>query len=114
VLLSDATWISRIADPAASRRLRGKGLRGKDIPGIEVRIIEYTVVGDPDHPLGAGEESEPFCLATTLIDEHAYLVGGFPDLYTTGGNWRPRSATWRPGCAAALTSCRCFMAARGI
>jgi hypothetical protein len=39
------------------------------------------VIGDPDHPLGAGAESELFCLATTLVDEHAYPVGGFPDLY---------------------------------
>lgn len=80
-VLSDGTWISRIADPAASRRLRRKGARGADIPGIEVRVIEYTVTGDPDHPLGAGEESELFCLATTLVNEHAYPVHGFPDLY---------------------------------
>jgi len=80
-VLSDGTWISRIADPAASRRLRRKGLRGADIPGIEVRVIEYTVIGNPDHPLGAGEESELFCLATTLVDEHAYPVDGFPGLY---------------------------------
>jgi hypothetical protein len=77
----DGSWISRIADPAASRRLRRKGVRGKDIPGIEVRVIEYTVTGDPDHPLGAGDESELFCLATTLTDEHSYPMGGFPDLY---------------------------------
>lgn len=77
----DGSWVSRIADPAASGRLRRKGLRGKDIPGIEVRVIEYTVTGDPDHPLGAGQDSELFCLATTLIDEHAYPIDGFPDLY---------------------------------
>jgi hypothetical protein len=86
----DGSFISRIADPAASRRLRRKGLRGKDIPGIEVRIIEYSVAGDPDHPLGAGPDSELFCLATTLTDEHAYPMDGFPDLYHD--RWRLETA----------------------
>jgi hypothetical protein len=80
-VLPDGSFISRIADPNASRRLRRKGLRGEDIPGIEVRVIEYTVTGDPEDPLGAGAPSELFCLATTLTDEHAYPMEGFPDLY---------------------------------
>jgi hypothetical protein len=80
-VLSDGSWISRIADPNASRRLHRKGVTGKDIPGIKVRVIEYTVAGDPDHPLGAGAESELFCLVTTLIDAERYPMEGFPDLY---------------------------------
>ena len=42
-VLPDGTWLSRIADPAASRRLRRKGASGGDIPGITVRVIEYSV-----------------------------------------------------------------------
>jgi transposase IS4-like protein/DDE family transposase len=80
-VLSDGSWISRIADPKASRRLRRKGVASADIPGIEVRVIEYTLAGDPDHPLGAGAESELFCLVTTLIDAERYPMEGFPDLY---------------------------------
>lgn len=80
-VLSDGSWISRIADPDAARRLRRKGMTGADIPGIEVRVIEYTVAGDPDHPLGAGEESELFCLVTTLVDPSRYPMEGFADLY---------------------------------
>jgi hypothetical protein len=80
-VLEDGSWMSRVADPAASRRLRRKGVAGKDIPGTEVRVIEYTVAGDPDHPLGAGEESELFCLAVTLTDPRRYPMPGFPDLY---------------------------------
>ena len=46
-VLGDGTWLSRIADPAASRRMRRKGASGGDIPGITVRVIEYTVTSDP-------------------------------------------------------------------
>jgi hypothetical protein len=87
---ADGSWISRIADPTAARRLRRKGLRGADIPGIEVRVIEYTVAGDPDHPLGAGEESDLFCLVTTLIDPSRYPMEGFADLYHD--RWRVETA----------------------
>jgi hypothetical protein len=89
-VLDDGSWISRIADPAASRRLRRKGMAGADIPGIEVRVIEYTVAGDPDHPLGAGETSELFCLVTTLVDPQRYPMEGFADLY--GDRWRIETA----------------------
>jgi hypothetical protein len=89
-VLHEGSWISRIADPAASRRLRRKGVAGVDIPGIEVRVIEYTVVGDPDHPLGVGAESELFCLVTTLLDPDRYPTVGFPDLYHD--RWRIETA----------------------
>src|SRR5512135_2812572 len=42
-VLADGTWLSRIADPAASRRMRRKGAPGGGILGIGVRVIEYTV-----------------------------------------------------------------------
>ena len=80
-VLADGSWISRIADPAAARRLRRRGVTGADIPGIEVRVIEYTVAGDPDHPLGVGAESELFCLVTTLLDVERYPMEGFAELY---------------------------------
>lgn len=61
---------------AFSRRLRRKGVTGAGIPGIEVRVIEYTVAGDPGHPLGAGQGSELFCLVTTLVDARRYPMQG--------------------------------------
>jgi hypothetical protein len=92
-VLHEGSWISRIADPKASRRLRRKGVTGADIPGIEVRVIEYTVAGDPDHPLGVGAESELFCLVTTLLDPDRYPMEGFPDLYHD--RWRIETAETR-------------------
>jgi hypothetical protein len=63
-VLPDGTWLSRIADPAASRRLRRrKGADPKDIPGIPVRVIEYTVTSED-----GSETSETFTLVTDLLD----------------------------------------------
>ena len=42
-ILPDGTYRSRIADPEASRKMRRKGARTQDIPGIPVRVIEYSV-----------------------------------------------------------------------
>ena len=42
-VLPDGTYLSRIADPAASRRMRRTGADPEDIPGIAVRVIEYSV-----------------------------------------------------------------------
>jgi hypothetical protein len=80
-VLDDGSWASRIADPDAARRLRRRGLRGGDIPGIEVRVIEYTVAGDPEHPLGAAADSDLFCLVTTLLDTRRYPMEDFAQLY---------------------------------
>ena len=62
-VLADGTWLSRIADPAASRRMRRNGASGGDIPGITVRVIEYSVTS-PD----GSEISETFTLVTDLLD----------------------------------------------
>jgi hypothetical protein len=62
-VLPDGTWLSRIADPAASRRMRCKGVAGKDIPGIPVRVIEYSVTS-----ADGSETSETFTLVTDLLD----------------------------------------------
>ena len=62
-VLPDGTWLSRIADPAASRRMRRKGAAGKDIPGIPVRVIEYSVTSED-----GSETSETFTLVTDLPD----------------------------------------------
>ena len=62
-VLADGTWLSRIADPAASRRLRRNGASGSDIPGIAVRVIEYTVTSED-----GSETSETFTLVTDLLD----------------------------------------------
>ena len=62
-VLPDGTWLSRIADPAASRRLRRKGASGGDIPGITVRVIEYSVTSED-----GSETSETFTLVTGILD----------------------------------------------
>ena len=62
-VLPDGTWLSRIADPAASRRMRRKGADPKDIPGITVRVIEYSVTS-----ADGSETSETFTLVTDLLD----------------------------------------------
>jgi hypothetical protein len=80
--LGDGSWISRIAEPAAARRLRARKQKvpAAQIPGIQVRVIEYTVETEPDSH-GEHQVSELFCLVTTLTDEHAYPMQDFPDLY---------------------------------
>src|ERR1035437_849004 len=62
-VLPDGTWLSRIADPAASRRMRRKGAAGKDIPGSTVRVIEYSVTSE-----AGSETSETFTLVTDILD----------------------------------------------
>src|SRR6266536_1175683 len=41
-VLPDGTWLSRIADPAASRRMRRRGADPRDIPGITVSVFKDT------------------------------------------------------------------------
>ena len=60
-VLPDGTWLSRIADPAASRRPRRKGADPGDIPGITVRVIEYPVTS-----ADGSENSETFTLVTDV------------------------------------------------
>ncbi len=62
-VLADGTWLSRIADPAASRRMRRQGADPKAIPGITVRVIEYTVTSED-----GSETSETFTLVTDILD----------------------------------------------
>jgi len=60
---ADGTYLSRIADPAASRRMRRKGAEATDIPGITVRVITYSVES-PD----ASQASETFTFVTDFCD----------------------------------------------
>jgi len=62
-VLPDGTWLSRIADPAVSRKLRRKGAAGGDIPGLTVRVIEYSVTSED-----GSETSETFTLVTDIPD----------------------------------------------
>ncbi|MHB8289469.1 MAG: IS4 family transposase [Acidimicrobiales bacterium] len=62
-VLEDGTYLSRIADPAISRRMRSKGAEEKDIPGITVRVIKYSVESED-----ASESSETFTLVTDVLD----------------------------------------------
>jgi hypothetical protein len=70
-VLPDGTWLSRIADPAASRRMRRrKGADPKDIPGIPVRVIEYTVTSED-----STEASETFTLVTDILGPEVLTCG---------------------------------------
>ena len=65
-VLPDGTWLSRIADPAASRRMRRKKAAPGDIPGIAVRVIEYSVTS-----ADGTQVSETFTLVTDITDPDA-------------------------------------------
>jgi hypothetical protein len=69
-VLPDGTWLSRIADPAASRKLRRKGAGPEDIPGITVRVIEYTVESQD-----GSQTSETFTLVTDITDPAVLSCG---------------------------------------
>ena len=75
-VLPDGTYLSRIADPAASRRMRRKGADPKDIPGIPVRVIEYSVTS-----AGGTEISETFTLVTDVTDPAALSAEQAADAY---------------------------------
>jgi hypothetical protein len=62
-VLADGTYLSRVADPAASRRMRRKGADPAGIPGITVRVIEYTVESED-----GSASSETFTLVTDVLD----------------------------------------------
>jgi len=65
-VLPDGSYRSRIADPDASRRLRRRGAAPQDIPGIAVRVIEYTVESED-----GAESSQTFALVTDILDPDA-------------------------------------------
>jgi len=76
-VLPDGTYLSRIADPAASKRMRRKGAAPADIPGIPVRVIEYSVTS------GDGTEvSETFTLVTDITDPAALSAEQAADAYS--------------------------------
>lgn len=62
-VLSDGTYRSRIADPTASKRMRRQGAAPQDIPGIDVRVIEYSVTSED-----VSEVCETFVLVTDILD----------------------------------------------
>jgi hypothetical protein len=76
-VLPDGSYLSRIADPRQAKRLRRTKAAPADIPGITVRVVEYSVAAT-EHGEPA---SELFCLATTLTDHDAYPIEEFPDRY---------------------------------
>lgn len=75
-VLPDGSYLSRIADPGQAKRLRRKNTAPVGIPGIAVRVIEYSLSPQDDDAPG-----ELFCLATTLVDHEAYPITGFPGRY---------------------------------
>ena len=84
-VLPDGTYLSRIADPDASRKLRRQGRSGADIPGITVRVIEYSVTTSDD-----GDVSELFCLITDLLDPDQLSTADAATAYA--GRWQIETA----------------------
>ncbi len=96
--LADGTYLSRIADPAVSRRMCRKGAEAKDIPGITVRVIKYSVESQD-----ASQASEPFTLVTDVLDPAVLSAEQAAVAYASrAGSSRPASASWRPPYEAAL------------
>ncbi len=76
-VLPDGTYLSRVsARPAASRRMRRKGAHPKDIPGIPVRVIEYSVASDD-----GSEVPETFTLVSDITDPAALSAEQAADAY---------------------------------
>ena len=84
-VLADGTYISRIADREVSGRLRRQGKAGADIPGISVRVIEYSVSTEDGK-----DTSEVFCLVTDLIDPARLSAMDAADAY--GQRWEIETA----------------------
>ena len=84
-VLDDGTYTSRVADPKTSRRLRREGKSGADIPGITVRVIEYSVTTGADTDV-----CELFCLVTDLLDPRQLSAPQAAQAY--GQRWRIETA----------------------
>jgi hypothetical protein len=80
-VLPDGTYLSRIADPAASRKMRRRGAGPRDIPGIAVRVIEYTVESED-----GAESSETFTLVTDILDPEVLACDQAAAAYA--GRWQ--------------------------
>ena len=98
-VLADGTWLSRIADPAASRKMRRRGT-GPQHPGIAVRVIEYTVKAKtarrPQRPSPWSPTSPiPCCCPRSKP----------PPRTPPAGSWKPASMSWKPRSAAGPPSC---------
>ena len=84
-VLDDGTYTSRVADPKTSRRLRREGKSGADIPGITVRVIEYSVTTDE-----GTDVCELFCLVTDLLDPQQLSAPQAAQAY--GQRWQIETA----------------------
>lgn len=81
----DGTYTSRIADPKTSRQLRRRGQCGAAIPGIPVRVIEYSVA-----TAEGSDVSELFVLVTDLLDPEQLSAEQAADAY--GQRWQIETA----------------------
>ena len=84
-VLADGTYLSRIADPATARNLRRRGKCGADIPGVTVRVIEYSVTS-----ADGADTSEVFALVTDLTEPSQLSAPQAADAYAQ--RWQIESA----------------------
>jgi hypothetical protein len=99
-VLPDGTWLSRIAGPAAFRRMRRTGADPRDIPGITVRVIGYPVASED-----GSETSETFTLVTDLLDPALLTPEQAAGAYASRWQPEPASMSWRPRSGAARPWC---------
>jgi hypothetical protein len=111
--LPDGSWLTHINDPAAvTARLRKNGMRrrrgsslGQDtgpLPGITVRVIEFTItITTADGSTQAGR----YRMITSLLDWRAYPAADLATGY--GQRWAVEIAypSSRPTCAAPAGYC---------
>jgi hypothetical protein len=102
-VLCDGTYRSRIADPAASKRMRRQGGDPKDIPGIDVRVIEYSVTSED-----GSEVSETFVLVTDILDPQlltaAQAAGAYASRWQLETCFDELETSLRGGAAVVLRS----------
>ena len=99
-VLADGTWLSRIADPAASRRMRRKGADPKTFPASpsassSTRWPARTAARPQRPSPWSPTSSIPGCCPRSKP----------PPPTPPAGSWRPASMSWRPRSAAAPPSC---------
>jgi hypothetical protein len=109
-VLPDGSYLSRIADPEQAKRLRRKKADPADIPGITVRIVEYSVsAGDEPGGIegGVGDGRSASCSAwpARCSTTRPTRLKSSPTATASAGNLRPRSAMWKPGCVVARRRC---------
>ncbi|TDD05560.1 hypothetical protein E1292_16950 [Nonomuraea deserti] len=85
----------------------GQRVRAGREPGLPDRVAigVLTAAYPPDMVDAAVDTCDARELRRRDLPARLVTLEEFPAATPNAGSWRPRSARWRPGCAAALTYC---------